>query len=517
MESLLSEQIFLLNFFLPGLAPVLSSIWLLLTSAPNIGRLLCFCGLLLLAGNHAVEYLRKVLENYFTLTIEVPYHNESRDMPISWVRSQSFARSAHISLATVDTTSSKLDISNKKPLRYSPWNGRFYFWYKNRLFVFKRFRSYGQSGYTQEQVSISYFGRDPDVLRYFLDECRQHYLGLVKNKTCVFENQDEEWNLSKPRSKRNVSTVVLNEESKKLLLDDASEFLKPTTRTWYSNRGIHYQRGYIFYGPPGTGKSSFALSIAGHFDLDVYVLNIPTLNNHTLQKLFTELPQHCVVLLEDIDAVGMKRTASSNSDVGKSISPQTSATRTVSISTLLNVLDGVGSPEGRLLIMTTNHIENLDAALIRPGRADQKVEFQLADEGIINQLFFFIYDPQVAIAGGDESENSLQQDGEEKVDYNLKQLAQEFVEKVPKLEFSPAEIISHLLANKRSPLDAIVGVDTWVRKIREERKKFARANSLLDNSDRFCIYLYYSRKSISPILILFPIAQPSVRQVPRLN
>jgi chaperone BCS1 len=72
--------------------------------------------------------------------------------------------------------------------------------------------------------------------------------------------------------------------------------------------------------PPETGKSSFAFPLAGHFNLDVYVPNIPTLNNHTIKKLYTELPQHCIVLLEDFDAIGVERKAGSNSVAGKSIS-----------------------------------------------------------------------------------------------------------------------------------------------------------------------------------------------------
>ncbi|KAF2176611.1 P-loop containing nucleoside triphosphate hydrolase protein [Zopfia rhizophila CBS 207.26] len=455
----LFEQIPLLDFFFPGLVPVLSSVWPLLTSAPSIGRLLCICGLLLLIGKYASEYLGKLLETYFTSIIKVSYYNEAYNMLISWVCSQLFARSAHTSLATVDLKSFKSRNANKKPLYYSPWNSRFYFWYKYCLFIFKHYRSHGAFGHTREEVSISYFRQNLSVLRELLDECRLHYLGLVKNKTCVFEHQAEEWKPSKSRSKRDISTVVLNKELKKMLLDDASDFLNPATQTWYTTRGIHYQRGYIFHGPPGTGKSSFAFSIAGHFDLDIY----------------------------DVDAVGLKRTISSNKNVGQSISPpQTPAAKTVSLSTLLNVLDGIGSPEGRLLIMTTNHIENLDPALIRPGRADQKVEFPLADEDIINQIFFFIYNPQLTNTGGDESENGVHQNEEEKVDCKLPKLAQEFAAKVPKLEFSPAEIMSHLLVNKQSPLNAIAGVDTWVKKIREERMKFTRTNSwTLGDNDGF--------------------------------
>ncbi|KAF2194663.1 hypothetical protein K469DRAFT_547528, partial [Zopfia rhizophila CBS 207.26] len=65
-------------------------------------------------------------------------------------------------------------------------------------------------------------------------------------------------------------------------------------------------------------------------------------------------------------------------------------------------------------------------------------------------------------------------------------LAQEFAAKVPKLEFSPAKIMSYLLVNKQSPLNAIAGVDTWVKKIREKRMKFTRTNSwTLGDNDGF--------------------------------
>lgn len=59
----------------------------------------------------------------------------------------------------------------------------------------------------------------------------------------------------------------------------------------------------------------------------------------------------------------------------------------VSLSALLNVIDGVASQEGQLLIMTTNHTERLDDTLIRPRRVDMKVEFGLADRKLTACLF----------------------------------------------------------------------------------------------------------------------------------
>jgi chaperone BCS1 len=61
--------------------------------------------------------------------------------------------------------------------------------------------------------------------------------------------------------------------------------------------------------------------------------------------------------------------------------------RSVTFSGLLNALDGVRSQEGRILMMTTNHREKLDPALLRPGRADMHVELNYASEKQMRGLF----------------------------------------------------------------------------------------------------------------------------------
>jgi chaperone BCS1 len=132
--------------------------------------------------------------------------------------------------------------------------------------------------------------------------------------------------------------------------------------------------------------------------------------------------------------------------------------------------------------MTTNHLERLDDALIRPGRVDVKVEFQRADEKIMTQLFYFVFktfegdnhDPDRSIKG-------CGPDPAKFAEYNesVELLAKEFAAKVPKLEFSPAEIMSLLLVNKQSPRQAVDNVEVWMEKIKEEKKKVKRADSWL--------------------------------------
>jgi chaperone BCS1 len=204
--------------------------------------------------------------------------------------------------------------------------------------------------------------------------------------------------------------VVLDEAVKQSLLDDMNDYLNPYTRRWYSNRGIPYRRRYLLYGPPGTGKSSLSFAIAGYFKLKIYIvsLNSPAMNEENLGNLFADLPKKCLVLLEDIDTAGLTHTREEKqteeaklveiipgSSATVVAAPATTSTNNnngrISLSALLNILDGVASQEGRVLVMTTNHVEKLDEALIRPGRVDMMIKFDLASTDMIMTIFRTIF------------------------------------------------------------------------------------------------------------------------------
>ncbi|KAJ6436589.1 mitochondrial chaperone BCS1 [Purpureocillium lavendulum] len=239
----------------------------------------------------------------------------------------------------------------------------------------------------EEEISITSFGRSSELLRQFLEECRDEYLKQIQKKTTIFENRNDRWKKVATRTIRPLSTVIVNEKQKQHLFEDVKTFIAPDTRRWFVERNIPYRRGYLLYGPPGTGKSSFSFSVAGELGIDIYIVNIPDVNDQSLKDLFSELPQQCVVLLEDIDAAGIGRPSDNDDSDGG----LPGSRKGVTMSGLLNTLDGVASQEGRVVIMTTNHIDNLDEALIRPGRVDRKVEFQFADADMISQLFRCIH------------------------------------------------------------------------------------------------------------------------------
>jgi chaperone BCS1 len=146
----------------------------------------------------------------------------------------------------------------------------------------------------------------------------------------------------------------------------------------------------------------------------------------------------------------------------------------VSLSSLLNVLDGVGSQEGRVLIMSTNHVERLDDALIRPGRVDMTLELGLTNRDINTRIFRAIFMRDNTSPDRKPIEDEAM----------LAKLAGEFA-KVPEQEFSQADIQLFLLKYRESPHMAVEHVEEWVMKTREGKRQIKRADSGM-SEESFC-------------------------------
>ncbi|CAI0648820.1 unnamed protein product [Colletotrichum noveboracense] len=479
----------IVDIFFPGFSGVTAALHHLLNgNLDSYAGLLCICGLLMISGKFLCRTVGGFVDTYFTSKTDVHDPDEAYDMLECWFSAQEFAKKACSSLASVDSRRGRAlihptcDIAAKKPLHFTPWRERLSFRYKGRLLTLQCTQN-DLNLFPRKTMTVSCIGRSSQILRDFMNECRVEYLRLSENKTSVFEHYNNGWKRAITRDVRPIDTVVMKEELKQMLLRDIRSFLDPKARSWYANRGIPYRRGYLLYGRPGTGKSSLSMSIAGCFGLDIYVLSLAGVNDGRLSVLFAELPQRCVVLLEDVDAVGTTRTRDTEpdeSDLGSEASRNSSKPLgALSLSGLLNVLDGVASQEGRVLIMTTNHIEHLDNALIRPGRVDVKIEFQLADAGVIRKLFCTVFEQ----SGEELSDTETRDKSNEKV----QQLAAQFAAVVPELEFSPADILSFLLANRGSPANALDDAEGWVmnsRKVCPLRLPFLRSYSTLAEGGR---------------------------------
>ncbi|KAI4592134.1 hypothetical protein KJ359_011509 [Pestalotiopsis sp. 9143b] len=283
-----------------------------------------------------------------------------------------------------------------------------------------------------------------------------------------FANQEATTQVAQ-RPVRDTDTVVLDNEQKLRILEDINEYIKPKTSRWYASRGIPLRRGYLFYGPPGTGKTSLAFALAGVFGLELYVISLlePSLTEEDLLALFSCLPRRCIVLLEDIDTAGLKRTTKqfNTNRFDREKAEMVDVERGgISLSGLLNSIDGVASHEGRVLIMTTNHLDSLDDALIRPGRVDLQVEFTNATHTQVEELFQRMYkpDPEKDDAAADAPVTSStptcgMPHGP------IQELAKRFADKVPAGQLSPAEVQGYLLKHKTDPLRAVDEAERWLK------------------------------------------------------
>ncbi|KAI9654043.1 MAG: hypothetical protein M1831_005560 [Alyxoria varia] len=255
-----------------------------------------------------------------------------------------------------------------------------------------------------------------------------------EGKTTVYTSWMTDWRpLGEPKRKRPLESVVLEKGVKERIVEDIQAFIG--AREWYLDRGIPYRRGYLLYGQPGTGKSSFIQALAGHLDFNIAMLNLSErgLTDDRLMHLMINVPPRTVVVLEDADAAFSNRRTQSDDDGYRGAN--------VTFSGLLNALDGVASAEERIVFLTTNHVERLDKALVRPGRVDMTVHMGAATEWQVQQLwdrFFKDLDPE-------------------------SQAGKIFVEKFKSHgllgEVSTAALQGHFLFNKGDPSGAIQTLD----------------------------------------------------------
>jgi hypothetical protein len=171
---------------------------------------------------------------------------------------------------------------------------------------------------------------------------------------------------------RPLSTVVLKGDQRERLLADVETYLAMEAQ--YNHLGIPWHRGYLFHGPPGTGKTSIARSLAEHLHLDVFYVGLPSVKDDDhLNSLLRFVRPRSMLLLEDIDVAHATRSRDDK---------QTGVT----LSGLLNALDGFVTPHGLLTVMTTNDRSVLDRALTRPGRVDLEMELGYLDDDQLKRL-----------------------------------------------------------------------------------------------------------------------------------
>ncbi|KAK3073791.1 hypothetical protein LTR53_004315 [Teratosphaeriaceae sp. CCFEE 6253] len=549
-------------------------------------------GLILLAVTKGGQYLwSRALRAFSAVCMSSVYideHDDLFDMVMGWLAAhqQSTSRSRKMRAKTQRGSPADDDVYDaaaddaldenglfnfskwaaRTPPRYEPYYGRQWVWHRGQVFWFRRARRSNEGQRLQvnfgnapqdDIIELDCVGRSIAPIKELLRTVRVWSLNRTSGTTTIRHPTPKDrarfggtWSKTSSRPSRPMETVILDAEQKGMIVGDMNEYLHPASPKWYATRGIPYRRGYLFHGPPGTGKTSLSFALAGVFGLEIYAISLQeaTLTEGDLIQLFNGLPRRCIVLLEDVDAAGLKRDGAGDDgemtkkkpkqdakevngetkkdesgkketateppkkddeftlkDLAKELKAISAPKRVgggnrggntteaqsstgISLSGLLNAIDGVATHEGRVLIMTTNHPERLDAALVRPGRVDRKVEFRLAMREQVRELFLRMY------AAGDEAPPAARDASSSKTTANgslanghakapdvvggglaslsqpeLEGLAAEFAGRVPDDRFTPAEVQNLLMRHKVEPRKALAELDAWVKATLDEK------------------------------------------------
>lgn len=254
----------------------------------------------------------------------------------------------------------------------TPGSGWHIFRHKGHWFVILRYvsatplqnGSFNGGALRDEQYYIYTLGRGQKAITTLLNDIDT--IDEDDGSTPIYLWMGGSYGLFQHKEKRPLDTIFIPEAQKKRIVDDIDRFLN--NRAFYRRTGKPYRRGYGFRGPPGTGKSSLIFALAGHFDKPVYVINPTSIKtDDELQTALNSVVTGGFLLIEDIDTIDI---AKDRNKIVESTEAKEENKSGITLSGLLNGIDGVMTRDGRLLFITSNHFDMLDSALVRPGRID---------------------------------------------------------------------------------------------------------------------------------------------------
>jgi len=241
--------------------------------------------------------------------------------------------------------------------------GRHLTWFQGIPVIIELTRMDTNSEKDKEAVTIIKLGRSHKLFDDLILELKKSD-NRDDGMTKIYTRGLDGWSVS-TQPPRDLDTVYIGRSNRDAIVRTLTEFRQK--EDWFVEHGIPYQLGILLYGPPGTGKTSLIRAIAAHLGYMVRVVPASLLSK--LRDAEDEKSK-TIIVVEDIDS----NTEVHDRDHEPKATNDVAKLMGGGISEILNMLDGIVVSHGRIVIMTTNHIEKLDPAIIRPGRIDLKLE-----------------------------------------------------------------------------------------------------------------------------------------------
>ncbi len=266
-----------------------------------------------------------------------------------------------------------LTFNNKVIL--SPSYGTHFFIYDGKpAWLIYKVEEEKNNRYENIQIIFVRLFKKKALIESIIEEGKSLYWSEKYEGTKIQIQQHDYWENLLVKAK--IAAPVLSQENDYAdLVADMAKFL--VSEQDYLTKGLNYKRGYLFYGPPGNGKTTAIVALAQEMKKHLCIVNLADegITEKNLLMAIGQLPKNSIVCFEDIDAINSRQTTTGQDDP-----PKKEDKSPMSLSSILNVLDGVFTPNGLIFIMTTNFKDTLDKALIRPGRIDRTYEFTATNE-----------------------------------------------------------------------------------------------------------------------------------------
>ena len=231
-------------------------------------------------------------------------------------------------------------------------------------------------------LNIRFFTTKKEKVHKFLAEIKDLIDSKNKNEISIYMATYNYFAFLGKQKKRDPKTLILDP----ILFDNIKSHLDTfiNSEQWYIDHGIPYNIAFLLYGDPGTGKSSCIKVLASIYNLPIYIINLSSLTSDSdLQQIINSVPYYSILLFEDIDTNALVQDRD-NPDI-------VHTQERITLSGFLNAIDGVSSSSGKLIFYTTNKKDNIDKALLRPGRMNYQIEFKNTDAEQVKRFYLNYY------------------------------------------------------------------------------------------------------------------------------